>query len=76
MDEILTAEMSFREQAQEITRQAKRVREKHKSPDVSQMPGVKYDHNGAVKTWRFFKSKERRKKFLRETDIEDHELIN
>lgn len=68
--------MSIRDQARAVARQARRVRDRHKSPDISTMPGIKYKHNGSVDTWRYFKDKSRRKKFLRETDIDDYEIIN
>jgi len=66
----LPAELTMREWVKEVTSKAR----KSKSPDVSQMPGVRYKHNGAVDTYRFFKSETRRKKFMKENDID--ELIN
>jgi len=67
--EDLPAELSMREYVKEVTDRAK----KFKSPDVSKMPGVRYRDNN-VDTWRFFKTEEKRKKFLREHDVE--RLIN
>jgi hypothetical protein len=66
----LPAELTMREWVKEVTTRAK----KFKSPDVSKMPGVRYKHNGAVDTYRFFKSESRRKKFMKENEID--ELIN
>jgi hypothetical protein len=65
----LPAELSMREYVKEVTDRAKKFR----SPDVSKMPGVRYRDNN-VDTWRFFKTEEKRKKFLREHDVE--RLIN
>lgn len=65
----LPAELTMREWVKEVTARAK----KFKSPDVSKMPGVELRENG-VKTYRFFKNKERRKKFMNENDID--KLIN
>jgi hypothetical protein len=66
----LPAELTMREWVKEVTTRAK----KFKSPDVSQMPGVEYKHNGAVTTLRFFRSEARRKKFMKENEID--KLIN
>jgi hypothetical protein len=66
----LPAELSMREYIKEVTHRAG----KFKAPDVSKMPGVEYKHNGAVKTRRFFKSEEKRQKFIRENEID--KLIN
>ena len=66
----LPAELTMREWVKEVTTRAK----KFKSPDVSKMPGVEYRHNGVVKTKRFFKDEKRRRKFIKENEID--KLIN
>jgi hypothetical protein len=66
----IPAELTMREYVNEVRSRAG----KFKAPDVTKMPGVEYKHNGAVKTKRFFKSEERRQKFIREHEVD--KLIN
>ena len=72
-DPDLDADMTLREQVRTVRERARKLAKN--SPDVTKMPGIDYKQ-GELKTKRFFKSEERRKKFLREHEIGDYKLIN